>query len=955
MSDETLLILVLSEHRIFGWMLSAFEARMATYGDGLRVLGAATVESAKERGAPKEVIDMLTVLEGISDHALQRDFSKQKSQLAFFREVTQEVMERFIRPRIERSNLKAMRMATDCNIPVFIRKFQTMDTFFKNSQLRIVPSPATCRFNFVRDKSGGLRYFISLTSEGRDMSLMQKPGVILSDKPCIILTGNEMLMVADIEAKKLKPFFDKSHIIIPGGETVSVYLKNFVIKTMQHHDVRISGIEVTKIEPARQAFLTLERDFAQEMMLVLSFVYDDDTRIFPGNKKKKIIELVEEGEMPAIRWYERDTRWEKSLSDYLMDEGLTMKDECRFYAGPDDDGCLADWLNRKEDEGGGSLFREFIVEDHMERRLHLGEAAIVLDFDTDIDWFELKAEVVVGKYRLPFQSFVRHIMEKRSEYILPDGTVFLLPSKWFEKYYGLLRYSCEKDGRLRLGRKYASLLDRALDKDVPVIKRQSVAELLRTTLSRPPLPQLCVTLREYQKEGFYWLEHLHKHRFGGCLADDMGLGKTLQVISLLKHIYSAESGSSLPASLVVTPTSLLHNWSNEVTRFAPDLKVLVYAGEKRVKDEAFDGFNVVITSYGLLRNDIDHLQEHLFQVVILDESQFVKNPSSQAYRAAMRLSSLHRLTLTGTPLENSLEDLWTQFNFINEGLLGDMQSFKRDFLRPIAAEGGNEGSVGLLKTIISPFLLRRTKEEVTPELPPLIQETVFCDMTEMQADVYEKEKNRIRNEIIAAKEHPDGLASTNFATLAGLTRLRQLSNHPVLVDAEYEGDSGKMNQVLLSFETLKESRHKVLVFSSYVKYLNLIASRFDAEGWKYAILTGQTINREEEIRRFTESDDISCFFISLKAGSTGLNLTAADYVFILDPWWNPAAEIQAMSRAHRIGQEKSVIACRFISTGTIEEKIQLLQASKAALYETFISNNNPLPQFTMAEVEELLD
>ncbi|MDR1344104.1 MAG: DEAD/DEAH box helicase [Tannerellaceae bacterium] len=960
MNDDTELILTLSEHLSFGWMFHACSARKVGQ-DEWRILGATDAGREKARGASPEMTAMVAILDDITDRALMRDFSKQKSLLVFLREVGQDVTERFIRPRIERANLKTAAAAGRMGIAVFLRQDMGTNVLYESDRLRMVEEKAVCVFHFVKDKRG-FRYFISLACRGREVSLRQIPGIILSDSPCLLLSGREALEVENIEGKKLTPFFDKSHIAIP-PQAEALYLKNFVAKTMLSHEVKISGIEVREIFPDKQAFLTLERDLHQRITLLLSFGYGSSPRIYPGYGKAKVVEVEEQpgdatgSGAAAIRWYNRDKEWEEGLADLLLREGLRLEGDNRFYAAEDGGYRLIEWLNERE----SGLLNVFVIENGLERPYFIDSVRVRPDFEAKIDWFELEIEVVAGAYTLPFSCFVEHIMSKKNEYVLPDGSIFILPSEWFVKYYGLLRYSEEKDGKLRLGKEYASLLEDAISgKAVGEKKRQLVRDILQIPLNRPPLPCLSATLREYQKEGFYWLEHLYKHRFGGCLSDDMGLGKTLQTIALLQHIYCEDDGHTMPASLVVAPTSLLHNWYNELSRFAPGLDVLVYAGDRRLRsvvdeevEQAFAPFRVIITSYGIMRNDIEFLRGYGFTIVILDESQYVKNPASQSYRAALQLVARHRLTLTGTPIENSLEDLWAQFNFLQDGLLGDLSSFRTDFLQPITKEHDKERET-LFKTLISPFLLRRTKEEVTPELPPLVQETVYCDMSEAQQEVYEKEKNIIRNLLFEAKECPE-TPRNNFVALQWLNKLRQISDHPRLVDAAYEGDSGKFDQVLLSFETIKESRHKALIFSSYVRYLDMLATRFDEEGWQYAMLTGRTRLREEEIRRFNENEEVFCFFISLKAGSTGLNLTAADYVFILDPWWNPAAEMQALSRAHRIGQQKSVIAYRFISTGTVEEKIQNLQASKTALYDTFVSNNNPLSQFTQDEVEELFN
>jgi superfamily II DNA or RNA helicase len=948
------LILIVSEHRILGASFHVYSAQRTDEGTWL-LLGAPDAKQEEERGTPAEKVRLIKLVDEVSDQALMKAYSRQKSTLAFLKEMKQETLERFVRPRIELANRRIVELAQQTDIPVFWREEISVKTFYEDYRVRIVPPAAECLFHFVKDEKG-LRYFISLTCEGREISLRKKPGLILSEKPCIVLAGREILCVENIEAKKLIPFFGKNHIDVP-AQTEAMYLKNFVFKTMQVYEVKIQGIPVREIKPERKAFLSLERDFRQEMVCILTFRYNDSPRIYPGNTRKKTVEMEESaGGLPAIRWFKRDMEWETKLIRHLQEEGLRQEGDSHFYpaAGNKEPFRLIEWMNQRESDA----LQDFILEYNLERPYFIRPVCVNCDFKAETDWFEINIEVVIGAYTLPFACFRKHILEGNNEYVLPDGTVFILPCEWFEKYQDILRFSEEMDGSLRLKKMYTPLLDHTLNKQLTDEKQKIIDEILQIPIVCPQLPeQASLLLRPYQKEGFYWLEHLYKNGFGGCLADDMGLGKTLQTITLLQYIYAEDKQNSLPPALVVAPTSLLHNWKNELARFAPELRVYLHAGDKRLKNEEaakmFSASQVVVASYGVMRKDVEFLKEYTFQMIVLDESQYIKNASSLAYQAAVQLVGPHKLALTGTPLENSLDDLWAQFNFINKGLLGDLQSFRRDFVLPIAREK-NEEREGLLKRLIGPFLLRRTKEEVAPELPPLIQEVIYCDMTEEQQAIYEAEKNRIRNLLLEIREDPKP-ARKHFVALQGLNKLRQLANHPKLVEADYSEDAGKFEQVLLSFETLKASNHKVLVFSSYVRYLNLLAERFDSEGWKYAMLTGETQKREEEIKRFTDQTDVHCFFISLKAGSTGLNLTAADYVFILDPWWNPATEMQALSRAHRIGQEKNVIACRFISTGTVEEKIMRLQETKTTLYETFINENNPLSQFAWAEIEDLLE
>jgi len=399
----------------------------------------------------------------------------------------------------------------------------------------------------------------------------------------------------------------------------------------------------------------------------------------------------------------------------------------------------------------------------------------------------------------------------------------------------------------------------------------------------------------------------------------------------------------------------LYNWQNELRKFAPHLKIYIHEGTYRPKPEPieklFSTYHVIITSYGMVRADVDYLSKYDFHYLILDESQYIKNSGSVIYHAVKKLYSSHKLALTGTPIENSLIDLWAQFNFINPGLLGNLSTFRNNYIHKIHKEKNKE-TQNILQQLIRPFLLRRTKEEVTPELPPLSQEIVYCDMTEEQEKIYIAEKNSIRNKLL---ENRDLFIKNSFVALQSLIRLRLLSNHPVMTYPQYLGDSGKFDQILLYFEDIKANGHKVLIFSSFVKSLKIIAKSFDEKGWKYAMLTGKTEKREKEIDYFNRDKNVSAFLISLKAGGTGLNLTEADYVFIIDPWWNPAAEMQAVSRAHRIGQNKKVMVYRFISSHSIEEKIISLQEEKSRLSEVFITSNNPLENLSSREIEGLFE
>ena len=412
-----------------------------------------------------------------------------------------------------------------------------------------------------------------------------------------------------------------------------------------------------------------------------------------------------------------------------------------------------------------------------------------------------------------------------------------------------------------------------------------------------------------------------------------------------------------PASMIVLPVSLLHNWENEIRKFAPSLRFYTYSGVKRREKHDFTRilhhYDIILTTYGTVRNDSEILSRHTFFYLILDESQNIKNAESKSYRAVASIPSKHRLSLTGTPIENSLSDLWSQMNFLNPGQLGSFKFFRENFLVPIEKDHNQEASARL-NQMMGPFILRRTKEEVAADLPPIMEELLTIEMTPGQLELYESEKSSVRNYLLNNIDEL-GPRNTAFVVLQALTRLRQIAIHPRLIDPGSDLESGKFNEILSMLEILVAENHKILIFSSFVKHLNLLDEACQRLNWGYCRLTGQTTDRKSVIEEFQSQSDKNIFLISLKAGGVGLNLTAADYIFITDPWWNPAAEMQAISRAHRIGQDKKVFVYRFISEKSIEEKIQLLQVKKAALASEFINRNDPFAILGKEEMIQLFE
>ena len=975
------LILVVSKHHRFGWKFNIYWAQEQKNGS-VEILGVPDATKEEQKGIPEIDLKLIKLIDEVSDRSLMKAYSRSRNTVQFRNEVSQDTCEKLIRPRIEINIRRVISLAQQSSLPVYLREDITHKTLAGNNRVHILPSPAYCLFNFVKD-ANGLRYFISLINEEHEISLQRKPAFILSQEPCIILLGNKIHRVENIESKKLVPFLNKKYISVPVAAE-KAYIQTFILNTIPRYEVKIEGLEMTELCPVRKAILTLEEDFYQQLTLSLHFHYDKN-KINPVLRKTKFVELKEIDGKETICQFVRDLDWEKQLINKLLYLGLRLEGDNMFYPkeeapfnspeggektspsdSPEGSFGLINWLNTNRQH-----LSDFIIEQKLDRIFYTETITIQSKLEINIDWFDIDIEVEFANFTIPFSRFRKHILSGNSEFVLPDKSVFVLPDEWFRHYHYLFIHGRETEKGIRISSMHVGLLNESVNELFSEKTKQKLQQLKQLPDEHPvPSPHLNALLRPYQKEGFYWLVHLYNTGLGGCLADDMGLGKTLQTITLLDYIYAnagkketlpdsigqlplfAQQESILPASLIVVPKSLLHNWQNELKKFDAGLKVYVHAGNKRIQSKdigkLFNRYQVIITSYSMVRADIEYLKAYPFHYIILDESQFIKNPDSLLYESIQKLYSSHKLVLTGTPIENSLSDLWAQFNFINPGLLGAFSFFKNNYIQKIKEK--NKRAEQALQQLIQPLFLRRTKEEVTPDLPQLSQEIVYCDMTESQQAIYELEKNRIRNILLENRENPDG---NHFIALQGLMRLRLLSNHPALIDPAYRDDSGKFDQIMLYLETMKDSGHKVLIFSSFVKYLKLLASRFEQEGWNFAMLTGQTVNREAEINKFAKDKEVNSFLISLKAGGTGLNLTAADYVFIIDPWWNPAVEAQAISRAHRIGQDKNVMVYRFISSDTIEEKIILLQQAKIQLSDTFITSNNPLEQLNKEEIEDL--
>ncbi len=562
------------------------------------------------------------------------------------------------------------------------------------------------------------------------------------------------------------------------------------------------------------------------------------------------------------------------------------------------------------------------------------------------DWFDLGVMVTVSGRKIPFDSIFRALAQGRKKLKLVDNSYLSLEQEVFDQLRELIeeaRSLNEWETGLQISRYqaglWAELEDLAEDTEQAQSWRDSVTGLLELTEVEPTAqPEgIKADLRPYQKEGFNWLAFLWRHRLGGVLADDMGLGKTLQALALIEH--AKESGSMNAPFLVVAPTSVVPNWISETRRFAPGLKVVAITdtqGASGVPIGAQVGdADVVVTSYTLFRLDLPAYQEPDWSGLILDEAQFVKNRASKVHQAAKEFDTPFKLAITGTPMENNLMELWSLFNIVAPGLFPSARKFTEDYRTPIEKIGDHRPLVRLRKRI-RPLMMRRTKEAVASDLPAKQEQVLEVELTPEHRRIYETYLQRERQKLLGLIED---LNRNRMIVFRSLTLLRMLSLDASLVDPAHEGvPSAKLEVLFEHLEDVLAEGHRALVFSQFTSYLKKAAAQLDARGIDYAYLDGSTRSRGEVIDKFKDGT-APVFLISLKAGGFGLNLTEADYCFLLDPWWNPATEAQAVDRTHRIGQTKNVMVYRMVARGTIEEKVMKLKEQKAALFNSVMDDD----------------
>ena len=957
-SEPFQIIYSILNHEYLGYLFEAFVVQLDSKNELTLLNQNVSVKNIKEfkHGLDESDLQLVKLLDSIQQENIYKKFvgTKKRTLTDFFLKIYdpqkgEKVIQGLITDYIDK--VKAHMLPLLLGKQLYIMGSDGNPIWQK---IDVLPEKATVLFHFMRNEEN-THYFPRIRYQGEKVDFQYKNAFIVCDEPAWMILNNKLYHFAkDVDGKKLRPFLHKKYIIIP-KKIEEDYYRKFVTSIITMFDVYAKGFEIRSEAYSCVPILNLSEkkvvqttlfdspdknnihektDADVDLALSLSFQYGKYSFPFDGFSASANVSMEKSGDEYVFYKVQRDLKQEKDKLLTLIGLGLELKHGKSIMSKPE----AFLWLQKNHVNLSEAGFKVWQNNTNNGKKYFLGYSTIEVNIIEGNDWFDIHAKVLFGEYEIPFLKIRNLILQGKREFLLENGETAVIPENWFSQYADFFNFIEQnvENHEFILKKQYISLVQDLQNDSLAMAVLSRKLEKLRDfeEIQAYDIPKgFRGKLRPYQKAGYDWMRFLNEYNFGGCLADDMGLGKTVQTLSLLASQKELKIASP---SLLIMPTSLIYNWEKEAQKFTPNLKILTYTGTNRDKNtDHFSHYDVVLTSYGIVRLDIDLLKDHHFNYVILDESQAIKNPYSNITKAVMQLNSRHRLLLTGTPLENSTMDLWSQMTFINPGILGSQQSFRNEFQIPIEKKA-DETKLKRLYSIIKPFMLRRHKSQVATELPPKIEAIHYAQMTESQESEYEKAKAFYRNKILNHIEK-EGISKSQILVLQGLTKLRQLANHPRLTDQDYDGDSGKLDDVIQKLDTILEEGHKVLIFSQFVKHLSLFREHLDRQARSYAYLDGSTSDRQAQVELFQNNSNIQIFLISLKAGGLGLNLTAADYVFILDPWWNPAIEAQAVDRAHRIGQVNTVFTYKFITKNTVEEKILALQQSKKRLANELIT------------------
>lgn len=808
-----------------------------------------------------------------------------------------------------------------------------------NSQLpqtvKLGAEPA--RFSFTLDAKGdAIIAKMKLLLDGKEVPVKVVGGILLEH-------DNTLYLPPNAAALAIIDQFKYGNVTFPLSLKKEVVQKYILPWQAAGYPVEISDrLKISMINPEVQSRIRLSELNESNLMIRPQFMYDGE-EVDYGQELHHVVEAKN-----SITVIYRNKEEEKELYEYLrtLHPAFANQRNNMYYYLPFDDVMKKGWfvnMMRKVQEHGYSIhgFAEL-----KKFRYSTEIPKFNIEASSQPDWFDLKIKIEWGKYEVTLKEIRHAILHGQDTIMFDDGTLGHIPDEWISQYALLLRTGTEDNGTLRVSKMHFGLLEDLLE-NFDATSRLEIEDRKRKLVDYDKLVtiplsnEIKATLRPYQQSGFNWLQALDELGWGGCLADDMGLGKTLQTISFLQYLKERHPGST---QLVICPTSLIFNWESEIQKFCPTLKYFTYyGGQREFSNTHFEEYDVVLTTYGVVRNDEDLLSEFLWQYIILDESQAIKNPDARVTKSLKKLRSVNRMIISGTPVQNNTGDLFAQFNFLNPGLLGSREFFNREFATPIDKLGSKEKTAQLRK-LIYPFTLRRTKEQVAQDLPDKTISVLWCTMDAEQRAFYNEYRDRYKTRLLK-KIDEEGIAKSGLDVLEALLRLRQICDHPALVkkDDAALSSSVKIEELIREVQE-NAGEHKVLIFSQFTEMLHLIRDQFEDAGIKYSYLDGSLAmeKRRDEVSKFNEDESVRAFLISLKAGGVGLNLTVADYVYIVDPWWNPAAEMQAIDRAHRIGQKRKVFAYKMICKDSVEEKILQLQERKKMLADDLIQEDTNL-------------
>jgi non-specific serine/threonine protein kinase len=837
---------------------------------------------------------------------------------------------------------------TQVNLPIYYGDYINPI----RSHLRFLKESVFLSLELI-DIKGQLQLQASLRDAKKclDLSLVEVEIITHQNNPWILTDGHIFQLRSEMDIEFIYPWI-KNPILTILSEQEDKFFKEYFPALVKQIPIKFQDIlyKNINVEPVKRLYLSDElsnslKRQSDGLNVCLCFGYGDHEVAF--EKDSPSLTFLRDVDEQSISCINRKSLIENRIWKELSSARFGLKRSGNDF---DDNVFILrakvhplDFLMRYVPRLAESGFEIYGEESLKSNRVNRNKPSISLSVSSDIDWFDLQVVVRFGDIRVSF-SDIRHALKRKEKYVkLADGTIGVIPDKWIQRYQHLFGLGEQVDNGVRFKNHHVLLIDQLIGEsdhskiDLEFQHRKKRLQNFEGIQNRELPSGINAELRPYQKVGFQWLHFLHDYNFGGCLADDMGLGKTVETLVFLSSLKQLKTGHQ--PVLLVLPRSLLVNWQRETERFTPELSYYEYFGNHRTEDvKVFDDYDLIFTTYGVMLRDVDLLKQYRFHYVILDESQAIKNPLSKTAKAIRLLKANHRLALTGTPVENSTYELWSQFAFLNPGLLGSFEYFRREFVNPIERQGNMETAENLRK-MVYPFILRRTKEQVTPELPPKTERIIYSDMEPSQRHFYEQTRNYYRAVLIGVVDDV-GIERARMKVLEGLLRLRQICNHPKLVNKNFRGNSAKFALLMDTIENLQRTGHKALIFSQFVQMLRILRDEMDQRKIPYVYLDGRTRNRQQRVDTFQEDSGIPFFLISLKAGGTGLNLTAADYVIHIDPWWNPAVEMQATDRTHRIGQEKPVFIYKLIARESVEEKILLLQEKKRTLSDKLITTES---------------